>query len=206
MPNNTPAHGTGPARLQQTFLALLPRIEAHARIAFRDLRCPQSRDDAVAETVALSWQWYVRLAARGKDASAFPSVLASYAARAVRSGRRLCGQERSRDPLSPLAQRRRGFAVGRLRDSSILSGSPLEDALRDSTQSPPDEQAAFRIDFPRWLAGLGSHRRRLAGDMALGHRTEDLGAKYALSPARISQLRRDLHADWRRFHGEAPAA
>jgi hypothetical protein len=43
--------------------------------------------------------------------------------------------------LSPLAQRRHGFAVGSLPAVSTLLGSVLEDALRDNTQTPPDEQA-----------------------------------------------------------------
>ena len=37
---------------QRAFVALLPRIEARARAAFRRLRCPHDRDDAVAEVVA----------------------------------------------------------------------------------------------------------------------------------------------------------
>ncbi len=36
------------------FLAVLPRVDLHARISFRDVRCWQRRDDAIAETVALS--------------------------------------------------------------------------------------------------------------------------------------------------------
>ena len=33
----------------------------------------------------------------------------------------------------------------------------------------------------------------------LGERTLDVSRKYGISPARISQLRRDFHADWLRF-------
>jgi hypothetical protein len=50
-----PVQGAG--ALHAAFLALLPRIERHARICFRHLGCPQGRDDAVAETVALAWRW-----------------------------------------------------------------------------------------------------------------------------------------------------
>ena len=70
--------------LQVRFLGILPRIEQHARIAFRHVACREKRTDLVAETVALAWRWFKRLAERGKDATQFPSVLANYAARAVK--------------------------------------------------------------------------------------------------------------------------
>jgi hypothetical protein len=87
--------------LHAEFLSLLPRIERHGRVYFRDVRCPHKKEDFLAEMAALAWKWYVRLARRGKDVTRFPSALASYAARAVRSGRRLCGKEKAKDVLSP---------------------------------------------------------------------------------------------------------
>src|ERR1043166_4763475 len=86
--------------LQIRFLGILPRLEQHARIAFRHVVCREKRADLVAETVALAWRWFKRLAERGKDATQFPSTLASYAAKAVRSGRRVCGQLKPRDVIS----------------------------------------------------------------------------------------------------------
>src|SRR5260370_37995162 len=38
------------------FLALLPRILLHARVYFRDLKCPHQKDDARAEVIALAWK------------------------------------------------------------------------------------------------------------------------------------------------------
>jgi hypothetical protein len=194
--------------LQVRFLSILPRIELHGRISFRYLRCPDQRADAIAEVVALSWCWYVRLAERGKDATRFPSTLADYAARAVRAGRRVGGRERSRDVLSPTAQRHHHFTVERLPDVSTLRSNPLAEALRDNTQTPPPEQVAFRLDFPAWLRTRTERDRRLAEDLMTGERTSDVSTKYGLSPARISQLRRDFHQDWSHFCGldEASAA
>src|SRR5262245_507607 len=40
------------ARLHAGFLALLPRIETHARIFFRGVKCPGKRDDLIAEAIA----------------------------------------------------------------------------------------------------------------------------------------------------------
>jgi hypothetical protein len=147
----------------------------------------------------LAWKWFVRLAERGEDPARFAVMLASYAARAVKSGRRVTGQESDRDALSPLAQMRRCFVVGMLPAFSTLSGNPLAEALQDNTQSPVPEQAAFRLDFPAWLCTLGSRNKSIAQDMALGHRTRALADAYGLSPGRVSQLRREFRDDWERF-------
>jgi hypothetical protein len=185
--------------LRVRFLSILPRIELHGRISFRFVRCPHQKADAVAEVVALAWKWHLQLAERGKDATRFPSTLATFAARAVRAGRRVCGQERAKDVLSLSAQRRRRFVVERLPDFSTQSGNPLEEALVDNTQTPPPEQAAFRLDFPAWLQTRTERDRRLAEDLMTGERTSDVSTKFGLSPARISQLRRHFHDDWQRF-------
>ena len=192
--------------LQLAFLSILPRIERHGRVYFRHVRCPDRKADAIGEMVALSWRWFVRLAEQGKDATRFPSVLATFAARAVYSGRRLAGACKAKDALSPAAQRRHGFAVGRLPDFSTLNGNPLAEALQDNTRSPVPDQVAFRFDFPAWLSSLGARDRGIAQDMAQGHRTGELAETYGLSPARVSQLRRQFHRDWQRFCGELPAS
>lgn len=202
--------------LQSAFLDLLPRIRTHAAIAFRHLKCPGKRDDAVAEVVGVCWKWYLRLMARGKDPRAFVSTLAGLAARAVRCGRKVAGMERSKDALNPQAQRRFGFRAEPLpartaRRYADLYGDPhgqgqldaFEQRLRDNTVTRPPEQAAFRIDFPRWLAGLGERDRRIAADMMHDEPTRELAARHRLSQGRISQLRRQFHRSWRRFHGEA---
>jgi hypothetical protein len=195
-PSALPLHA-----LHAGFLTIQPRIELHGRIYFRYVRCPHQKDDAIAEMVALSWYWYVRLAQRGKDASRFPSTLATFAARAVRAGRRVCGRERSRDVLSPTAQRYHCFVVERLPDFSTLGDNPLTEALRDNTQTPPPEQVAFRLDFPAWMTTRSERDRRLAEDLMTGERTLDVSAKFGLTQGRISQLRRDFYEDWQRFCG-----
>jgi hypothetical protein len=67
------------------------------------------------------------------------------------------------------------------------------------------EQVCFRIDFPGWLTTLTPRECRLVREMADSERTLDLSKRFDLSPARISQLRRELHNDWRRFLGDDPA-
>src|SRR5262245_62940342 len=107
-----PTPGRDPlARLHADFLSVLPRIEAHGRCYFRHVKCHHRKEEYLAEMRALCWLWFVRLVRRGKDVLAFVSVLASYAARAVHRGRRLCGHGRAKDAMSPSGQRRHGFRV-----------------------------------------------------------------------------------------------
>jgi hypothetical protein len=136
-PHSPPAPLEG---LHAVFLVLLPRIRLHGEVVFRHVKCPHRKEDAIGEMVALAWKWLLRLAERGKDANDFPSALCTFLGRAVRSGRRLCGQERAKDALSPLAQRRRGFCVGTLPDVSTMTGNPLDEALHDNTRTPVPEQ------------------------------------------------------------------
>jgi DNA-directed RNA polymerase specialized sigma24 family protein len=194
------------------FLVLLPRIERHARIYFRHLRCPVRREDAVQETLCLAWKWFRRLLERGKDATAFPMAFAVLAAKVVKCGRRICGQAKAKDVLNEHTQKRHGFQVETLPSStcrfqehplSAIHGQQemdeFEERLRDNTVSPVPDQAAFRIDFPAWLQTLTARERRLIRAMIRNERTRDLAKQFELSPARISQLRREFHDDWNRF-------
>jgi hypothetical protein len=201
--------------LHARYLALLPRIETHARIIFRHLKSPDRREDAVQETIAIAWKWFVRLAECGKDPAQYPSTLASLATRAVKCGRRVTGQERAKDVMSPAAQRRHRFRVESLRTSTRKSFEDvytdprgqremdaMEERLRDNTRTPVDEAAAFRIDFPAWLVRQSERDRRIIGAMVRDERTLDLAHMFGVSPGRIAQLRRAYHADWQRFHGD----
>jgi hypothetical protein len=194
------------AHLHASFLAIvLPRVVSHGRICFRSIRCPHRREDAIQDMIGLAWTWHLRLAEKGKDATAFPTALATYAARAVKSGGHLTGQERANDVLSPVAQQRHHFFVGRLPDFETLSEHPLCEALLDNTKSPPDETVCFKLDFLAWLASLNERDRGIVEDLMIGERTSVVADKYKVSPARISQKRREFCHNWLLFCGERPA-
>ena len=197
-----PCHDQSSDRLHHEFLLLLPRIELHARVFFRDIRCPDTRADKIAETVGLAWHWYLQLVDRGRDVNGFAGTFVRFAARAVKCGRRVCGQEHAKDAMSRQAQIRHRFAVERLPDFSKLTANPLDDALVDNTITPVDEQACFRIDFPGWLRSRSARDRRIVGDLMMGERTLDVSRKYGMTAARISQLRRDFLDDWQLYCGE----
>ena len=202
--------------VQAHFVAILPRIELHAKIYFRDVRCPHRKEDYIQETRALAWKFFTRAIEQGKNPLTFVSRIATYAARHARSGRRLCGQ-RSRDTMSPLAQRRRGFTVMALPVSTTQPheqcyANPhcqrlkdaLEERLRDNSLTAVPEQVCFRLDFPAWMNTLSDRDRRVVEDLMQDEQPRDVANKRGISPSRVSQLRRELMQRWRRFCGEDP--
>jgi hypothetical protein len=201
--------------LNDAFLALLPTIERHGQICFRHIRCPDRKADKIAEMAALAWKWFLRLHERGKDVNCFKMTFVFLVGKAVRSGRRLTGMEKSKDVFSERAQRRRNFKVESLGASTRTSyetryanprGQDLQDIfeerLADNTVTPPCDAAAFRVDFPVWISSLSERDRGLIGLLMRDERTQDVARKFAVSPARISQKRREFHEDWLLFHGE----
>jgi hypothetical protein len=137
--------------------------------------------------------------------------------KAVKSGRRLCGQEKAKDVMSPVAQRRHGFNIEPLRSSTatsieILYGTVngqqdqdgFEERFRDNTVTSVPDQAAFRIDFPAWLGTLTTRERRIIEAMSRDERTKDLSRRFAVSAGRISQLRREFEQGWKHFCDELP--
>jgi hypothetical protein len=198
----TPFSSSALAHLRASFIAIvLPRVLSHGHVCFRNIKCPHRREDAIEEMIGLAWTWHLRLAEKGKDATAFPTALASYAGRAVKSGSRLARQERANDVLSPVAQRRHRFYVGKLPDFETLTDHPVCEALHDNTKTPPDETVCFKLDFLAWLASLSERDRSIVEALIIGERAVDVANKYKMSAARISQKRREFHRDWQIFCG-----
>ena len=204
-----------PTDLHAAFLAIVPKIEMRARIAFAFCKCANQRAEKVAEAVALAWKWFVKLQARGKDAATFPGVFASLVARSVASGRRIAGAEAAGDVLSKTAQRKHGFSVTELSHSGTVQShellsephaqktfDALEERLADNTQTPVPDQAAFRIDFPQWLKTLPLRERTMVQALMRDERANDLSKKFGVSEGRISQLRSKFRTDWASFCGD----
>src|SRR5260370_36453174 len=110
-------------------------------MCLRARKCGDAGKEVMCEMVALWWQSFRRLAHRGKDGSHFPTLLARYAARHVRAGRRLCGQE-ARGILSPAGRQRHGLAVRTLPDDKTLFhktglGETLPHVLSDKSRTAP---------------------------------------------------------------------
>jgi hypothetical protein len=179
------------------FLTLKPAIELHAQVAFRHLPAAD-REEAIAEAVAAAFQSFASLTNRGKDPSQFPSMLATRAVQHVYNCRRVGTPLNSDDVFSRLARRRDGFQLHSLHREE---GDWME-ALVDDTQTPVPDQVSFRCDFPGWLRTLTARDCRLVNLLAMGHSTNLMAKLFGLSPARISQLRHEMHEWWQMFLGE----
>jgi hypothetical protein len=183
------------------FLSVLPRMSAVVRFHLRPVRCPHRREEMTCEAVALCWVWFVRLARRGRQPHAFATRLATYAARAARSGRRACGSEPVADVCSPACGRRKGVRLASLSAPGPADDS-LAEAVHDNTRTPVPDQVQFRLDFPAWVSSLATAKRRVLDRLLAGDRPGDVAAAVGVSAARVSQLRAELRADYARFCGD----
>ena len=86
---------------QTKFLELLPAIDNQARVAFRS-EPAERRQDLIAEVIANCWVAFVRLMERGLEDMVYPTPLAQYAIRQVRSGRKVGSQLNVRDGSTEL--------------------------------------------------------------------------------------------------------
>jgi hypothetical protein len=100
-------------RWHKVFLAMLPQIVAHARIAFRYLK-PEARAEAVQEVVHNALKAFVRLVQLQKTELAYPTVLARFGVAQTRDGRKVGNRLNVHDVLSPYCQQRKKVFVERL--------------------------------------------------------------------------------------------
>jgi hypothetical protein len=100
-------------RWHTQFLAMLPKIRAHAAIAFSNCN-PEAREEAVQEVVANALRAYVRLVELKKAELAYPTVLARFGVAQVHNGRKVGTKQNVRDISSKYAQQQKGFHVERL--------------------------------------------------------------------------------------------
>src|SRR4051794_11798743 len=99
-----------PTAIQVHFFRALPRIRLHAQLQFRNLT-PEAKDDAIAKAIGLAWKAYAREVEKGRDPDEYISAIAGYAVKQVKSDRDVTGQEKAKDALSKLAQKKKKFAV-----------------------------------------------------------------------------------------------
>ena len=189
-------------RWHRQFLAMLPAIITHAKIAFRHLR-PEARSESVAEATANALKAFVRLVELGKADIAYAGPLARYAVAQVRDGRKVGGRLNIKDVLSPYCQVRKNVKVERLDHFDEEENAWTEVLVEDRTAGPADI-ARVHLDFAAWLKQLPRRNRRIAEFLSVGHRTQEAANKFRLSEGRVSQLRAELAESWRQFVGDEP--
>ena len=201
MPRIASASAPRGPRWHKVFLAILPRIVNHARVAFRHLK-GEARQDAIQEVVANSLVAFVALVRRGKMSLAYPTPLAKFAVAQYADGRRVGNSMNVRDVSSEYAKKAKGIRLERLDHYDNVEECWNEVLIEDKTTTPA-ELAATRIDFRAWLNQLSCRDRKIARFLSLGNRTQDAAHKFGLSEGRVSQLRRELAGNWKAFINEA---
>ncbi len=195
------------ASAHRQFEAALPAMDRTIRYLLR--RYPRRRrEEALAEARAYTWAACHGLLERGRDIAAVGLVaIAANSCRAVKNGRsvgagRATGQG-AMDALDPRALRRLGVRVIPLGGRAVGLPGTWEDWLATKGRYGPSDDAAFRIDFAAWLAGLPTTKRRIAELLAAGLDGLVVARTVRCSPGRVSQVRSELAASWRAFQGQA---
>jgi hypothetical protein len=159
------------------------------------------REDLIAEAIANAYVAFARLVERGLTRLIYPTALAKFAVGQVRDGRRIGCRRSARDVMSEYAQARRTFVV-----EQPTIHPPWEEQLLADQRATPAELAACKLDFCAWLMRLSEVKRQVALRLAVGDTTSEAAVQFRVSQARISQLRRELEADWEAFQSLPAAA
>ncbi|MGO9113515.1 MAG: hypothetical protein ACLP9L_30150 [Thermoguttaceae bacterium] len=186
----------------KAFMAFLPQITTFAKCAFAFLR-PEGCAEAVQEVVANACQAYARLVELGKTDFAYPIALARYGVRQTRDHRKVGGHLNVRDVLSRYCQTRKDVVVERL-DKFDHAENGWEEVLIEDRHAGPADTTRVRLDFSAWFASLKRRDRRVAEFLANGETTKAAARKFKVSAGRISQLRKELAENWRKFIGDQP--
>ena len=128
----------------QQFLAMLPKITRVARQTFSDLDA-EAKAEAVAEVVAHAYVMFVGLVERGREALAYPSVLALFGVRRVRVGRQAATPMNCKDVSSTYCQFQKGISIRRL-DRYDPTEEAWKEVLVEDKHAGPAEIASARID------------------------------------------------------------
>ena len=185
------------------FLEMLPQLREQACHAFRAAK-HEVQEELIAEVVANAYVAFARLVERGKAELAFPTPLAQFAIRQIRSGRRVGSRFTVRDVSSHHTQVARGITMERL-DRLDRKQDEWREVLVEDKKAGPADTAAARIDFADWLKSLAIRKRKIAKTLARGERTNAVAQMFRISPGRVSQLREELRQSWRQFQGELSA-
>lgn len=188
---------------QTNYLKVLPAVQTHAQISFRRMN-PADREEAQAEAVARACVTYARLARQKKLDRVYAGNLATFAAQAVRAGRRVGQSQSSRDVMSELTRKKRCIVVGSLTPWDVAEGTWREIAVETKWVSPADT-AAFRLDFANWLNSWPRRDRKIIAMLAAGERGMVVARKFGISEGRVSQLRLRYQQSWEAYQSGGDA-
>jgi len=184
--------------VNKRFQEILPQISNCANFAFRRLKS-ESREDAVQDVVVQCYFAFVRIVRQGKADRIFPTVLARFAIRRYRTGRRASGTVAKRDlTLQTLQSHNKPQGT----ECQVPRFVRWQEMLTEDRRTPIPDQVSFRVDFPEWLSRLSQDRRRCVELLAEGYQGQEVARRLQITNSRVSQVRKELRDDWARFHGE----
>lgn len=135
---------------------------------------------------ALSRAW--ELSKHPSAARATATQIAYYACLQVKLGRQFSESQRS--TTGPNQQRKpKPRRVGNGRMEQLLDGHHAD----------PADLAALKLDYDAWLLTLTDRERECLEAFLQGETTQDVAKRIGVSPARVSQIRRELVTFWRAF-------
>jgi len=174
---------------------VLPAVQRRARRAFRLIRCPGRRDDALQDACLLAWADFARLVERGIQDTVSPRSLAFWAVLRTRMGRKPYqgtrkGRRADLDALSWKSSSREGYSVEQLGDR--------EQALSDPRPAGP-AAVAFRLDFTAFLARLTERERQAVALLATGEGACRVALRLGLRAGWIGEHRAAWQRAWREF-------
>ncbi len=185
----------------ERFLEMIPAIQRYARSAFRNLRS-QVREEAVCAVVADAFFAFRRLVELGKQERAYATPLARFACGSGCWAGRCAGMTRVRDLTSQKARTTYGIIIERL-DKLDNQTRNWRQALVEDRHATPTDIPAARMEEAAWLRSIS--QRNHAGSprpaRGLGNTSSETARRFGVSRARVSQLRRELHASWQAFQG-----
>jgi hypothetical protein len=199
--------GASLTSVHKQFEVALPSMDQVLRHHFRNWPA-RRRADALADARAALWAAWHSLVRRGKDPLQVGVIgIAARCCLFTKAGRKLGNKNRGRgclDVLDQRAQRRLGLKILSLdRDEETVARDGWREWLAEDNRVTPADEAAFRLDFGRWLDGLPERKRQMAELLAEGHETGAVARQLGVTPGAVSQTRRWLEGSWRAFQSEA---
>ena len=161
----------------------------------------EDSEELVEDTIATAAEMLQSLEKAGRKIPA--RSVAFYSIQRAKSGRRAY-QSGAADPLSPVFRTRNTSAIIPI-DAPISSeGEGAHRAMTDFIASgieDPSETALRRIDWENFLGTLAGREKQILACIADGWRNMDIAKRFKVTPARITQLKREIADRIKAFMG-----
>lgn len=155
-------------------------MEVAAKIARKRFIGHPDREELIADSVSWAWQ-----GSQTASETVTPANIAWFAVRRASSGDfRFEGAARS-------------IAHSRHRDK--VQFREVSDQFSNGLRDNPAEIVQVRLDYVGWLRTLSPRQKGVLLLMLAGWTTGELAKRFKLSPARITQFRRELIDSWVEF-------